>query len=335
MTMKFSHRTLLVVLVYLSGFPSDSGPLLTAQPPRMRRHTALQKGNLYLVPANQTLRFRNHVSVTEEGSERVIRVNGIPNHKVGAFPNRGNPHSIAQHPGIYRVPLNPRQASQPTSVQLNLNVGIAVNGVLFDPGAAEFWLGNPRSGWQYDALGAAVPLGLDANFAHVQPDGNYHYHGLPTGLMKQLGHSPGQHSPLIGWAADGFPIYAVFGFENPDDNTSRVKEVMSAYRLKKGTRSGGRKGNQNAPGGTYDGAFVNDYEFVPEIGDLDECNGRVCVTPEYPEGTYAYFLTTDWPVIPRKLRGTPHSSFQKQMGPPRGRGRPPGRRNPPPDRRTF
>lgn len=333
--MKLFHRTLLVVLTYLSGFPLDGGQLLVAQPPPMRRHTALQKGNLHLDPASQTLRLPNNVSVTKDGSERVIRVNGIPNHKVGSFPNRGNPHSILQHPGTYRVPLKPRQASQPTSVQLNLNVGIAVNGVLFDPGAAEFWLGNPRSGWQYEALGAAVPLGLDTNFAHVQPDGNYHYHGLPTGLMKRLGHRPGQHSPLIGWAADGFPIYSVLGHENPNDNSSRVRELLSAYRLKEGTRPGGRRGNQNAPGGMYDGAFVNDYEFVPEIGDLDECNGRFCVTPDYPEGTYAYFLTTDWPVIPRKLRGTPHPSFQKQMGPPGGRGRPPGRRGPGPGRRQF
>ena len=68
-------------------------------------------------------------------------------------------------------------------------------------------MGNPRSGWQYEALGAAVPLGLDTNFAHVQPDGNYHYHGLPTGLMRSMGHRTGQHSPLIGWAADGFPVH--------------------------------------------------------------------------------------------------------------------------------
>ena len=332
---KQQFLTLFVLGMILTVFPPDDGTLLVAQPPPRRRHTMLQKADLQLVPANRTLRMSSSVSVEEQGNERVIEVNGIPDHKVGAFPNRGNPHSIARQSGIYRVPLWPKQTVQPVSVRLGLTFGIAVNGVLFDPGAAEFWLGNARSGWQYEALGAAVPLGLDANFAHVQPDGSYHYHGLPTGLMKSLGHRTGQHSPLIGWAADGFPIYARLGYQDPNSDSSRITELLSSYRLKRGLRPGGRRGNQNAPGGPHDGAFVNDYEFVAESGDLDECNGRVCVTPEYPEGIYAYFLTIEWPVIPRKLRGEPHSSFQKRRRPPGGRGRPPAGRQPRRNPRNF
>ena len=58
-----------------------------------------------------------------------------------------------------------------------------------------------------------------------------------------------------------------------------------------------------------DGTFVADYEYVDGLGDLDECNGRECVTPEFPDGTYAYFLTDEWPWVPTYLRGTPDESF--------------------------
>ena len=40
------------------------------------------------------------------------------------------------------------------------------------------------------------------------------------------------------------------------------------------------------------GVFLEDYEYVKGHGDLDEHNGRFAKTPEFPEGTYAYFLAT-------------------------------------------
>ena len=45
------------------------------------------------------------------------------------------------------------------------------------------------------------------------------------------------------------------------------------------------------------GTFIDDYEWTPTINTgktrLDVNNGRFCVTPEYPNGVYAYFLTID------------------------------------------
>jgi hypothetical protein len=135
----------------------------------------------------------------------------------------------------------------------------------------------------------------------VQPNGGYHYHGLPRPLLKSLDLKAGSHSPLVGWAADGFPVYALYGYADPKKAESAVIELKSSFRLKDGDRPGGDR----APGGKFDGTFVQDYEFVEGIGDLDECNGRFCVTPEFTNGTYAYFLTNDWPVIPRSFRATP------------------------------
>ena len=277
-----------------------------AQPPG-RTHRVTEKGELRPLPATSNPPAESETRIEIVGDERVITTNGMPNHNTGRFPNRGNPNRMSPQSRVYRIPAKPAVAESPTP--LRGMFGVAVNGVPFDPGAAEFFAG--ASGWQYEPLSGAIDLGIDASNAHVQPGGNYHYHGLPTGLMEELQFDPQKHSPLIGWAADGFPIYAVTGYRNPKDATSGVKQLNSSYRLKEGLRPGGKE-----PEGPYDGTFVADYEYVAGSGDLDECNGRETVTPEFPEGTYAYFLTENWPVVPRKFRGTPSADFNH--GPPGG-----------------
>jgi hypothetical protein len=261
-----------------------------------------------LVTASQQPPAANHVSIETHDGHRHVTANGIPDHQVGRFPNKTNPHPI--RPQQYRIdlPAVPQPADKITSIYLsgqrgppNMPFGITVTGVLMDPGTAEFWNGNRQAGWNYEALSGAVPLGIDENMAHVQPSGGYHYHGLPKPLLKSLGLKPGSHSPQIGWAADGFPVYALYGFGDANKADSAVVELKSSFRLKGGNRPEG----DASPGGKYDGTFVEDYEFAQSAGDLDECNGRFCVTPEFPQGTYAYFLTSEWPVIPRAFRGTP------------------------------
>ncbi len=297
-----------------------------AQPPRgpgMRRHTATKSQPLRLTPATKEPHGHNHHSERTVDDKRVLEANGIPEHRVGMFPNRGNPHSIAAQHYHFEIPVNPKIAEKitpahdPTNRQgpPNRPFGIAMNGVLFDPGTAEFWMGDRAADWNYDALGGAVGLGLDENHAHVQPNGAYHYHGLSMPFLQQLGLNKGKHSPQVGWAADGFPIYALYGYRNAKDPHSSIVEFKSSFRLKSGMRPGGKKG----PGGKYDGAFTRDFEYVKGSGTLDECNGRFCVTPEFPEGTYAYFLTADWPVIPRNFRGTPinlRGPNDRRPGPP-------------------
>lgn len=249
----------------------------------------------------------NQVTVRTDGESRVIRSNGIPKHDVGQFPNRGNPNSISEQSNSFRVPLNPVAANRPVPLRRGMTFGVAINGVPFDPGTAEYWQRDPGSGWRYEALSGKINLGLDQNNAHVQPNGAYHYHGLPKGLISDI--SPDRHSPLIGYAADGFPIYALYGYVDPKDPSKGVKKMQSSWRLKSGTRDGG-------PGGRYDGTFVQDWQYVDGAGNLNESNARFTVTPEYPGGTHAYFLTEGFPFIPRSFVGTPDRSFRK--GPPGG-----------------
>lgn len=278
--------------------------------------------NLFAAPAKETPAapgsgLRNKVSITVQGDRRVIRSNGIPDHEPGQFPRRGNPNRIAEQNYNFSVPLNPKIAEKPTRYG-HQAFGVAINGVVFDPAAAEWWNDDPRSGWQYEPLSGAINLGTDQYNAHVQPTGAYHYHGIPTAWLNQLmGGKP--KMTLLGWAADGFPIYGPWGYSDPKNPGSELKNLKASYRLKPGTRPSG-------PGGKYDGAFIEDYEYVAGAGDLDECNGRFGVTPEYPKGIYHYYLTEQYPFIPRLYRGTPDVSFQRH-GPPGGPGGPGGRTN--------
>lgn len=169
-------------------------------------------------------------------------------------------------------------------------------------------------------------LGMDWSNAHVQPNGAYHYHGVPNGLIKQL-HGESKIL-LIGWAADGFPIVGPGAYKDAKNSASALVKMKSSWRLKTGTRPAGKDG----PGGRYDGTYTPDFEYVAGLGDLDECNGRFGVTPEFPQGTYYYVVTEEFPFIPRNYRGTPDPSFQHH-GPPGGPGAfgPPGQgpRRPP------
>jgi hypothetical protein len=294
-----------------------------AQPPGgrpgMRKHTATKSQPLRLVPATEDPVGKSEHTERTDNGKRTLEANGIPEHKVGQFPNRGNPHSIAQQRYLFKIPTDPQVAAQLTPTDNvgngqgppNRPFGIALNGVLLDPGTAEFWMGDRTLGWNYEALGGAVGLGLDDNHAHVQPNGSYHYHGLPTLYLRRLGVEPTKHSPQIGWAADGFPIYALYGYRDAKDPKSPIIALTSSYQLKSGERPGGSEG----PGGKYDGAFTRDYEYVAGSGTLDECNGRFCITPEFPDGTYAYFLTNKWPVVPRNFRGTPIDLRSSRRGP--------------------
>ncbi|MEL6105051.1 MAG: YHYH protein [Planctomycetota bacterium] len=262
--------------------------------------------------------FDSKVEISERNGYRYINSNGLPEHETGQFPGAGNPNRIREQRHQFRVPLQPTVASKPTSLKLG-KFGVALNGVPFDPGAAEFWRRDFSSPWQYAVIGGKVNLGLDMNNAHVQPTGDYHYHGRSPDLIARLAkeaRAAGKSMTLIGYAADGYPVYdcEVVGADG------NVESLRSGYRLKSGQRPAGSSG----PGGAYDGTFVGDYEHVEGVGDLDAFNGRSGVTPEYPSGTFYYVLTKEFPYIPRMLKGTPDDSFvQRGPGGP-GRGGPGG-----------
>jgi hypothetical protein len=256
---------------------------------------------------------RNVVDITTEDGYRVMRSNGWPDHPPGVFPRRGNPNTAAPQSYTFRMPLTPVAAAAPQGGG-GWWWGVALNGVPFEPGTGETWNNDPQSGWRYEAATGFLDLGLDEHHAHVQPNGAYHYHAVPTGLVELLG-GDGRKMLQIGWAADGFPLYTSWAHAEAKDATSPLRQLKSSYRLKQG----GRPAQAGGPGGEYDGRFTQDFEYVAGAGDLDECNGRFGATPEFPAGTYYYCISAEFPFVARLWRGTPDASFQKAGGPPRGR----------------
>jgi YHYH protein len=232
-----------------------------------------------------------------QDSYRYIVCNGLPNHEIGPFVNRSSSNTVRPQQYFFRVPINPSMAEQIVAIHRQ-PFGVAINGVTFDPESVEFWNSDRHSGWQYEAMSRP---GLDGNNGHIR-NGAFHYHGLPVGLIASVGSD--SQMLMVGYAADGFPIYTQYDYCDPTLYTkSSVIKVLSSYQLKQNQRRSG-------PRGEHDGTFVQDYEYVARSGDLDRCNGHFGVTPEYPHGIYHYHITEMFPFIPRCLRGAPDPSFQ-------------------------
>lgn len=240
------------------------------------------------------------VTVANWGSTKRYTITAIPKHAIGTFPNAGNPNLASQQLYTLDLPSSPTKQSTSTAVKL---FGFTTDGVTFDRNTAECYNNSPSCEWRYEAVTAGLAkgayqwswLGSDCNNGHVQPNGNYHYHGLPESLINKLG-DKGNKMVLMGYAADGFPVYGRWGYTTATSSSSAIKRVKGSYRLKSGTRPSG-------PGGAYDGTFIQDWEYVKGLGDLDECNGRFGVTPQYPNGIYHYYLTDSYPFIPSCVYG--------------------------------
>ena len=236
-------------------------------------------------------------------TKRILSGNGIPDHAVTTG-NFATPIS-AQNINV-TMPIAPVLATKtPTTI-----IGYANNSVKFDPATAGSCSSTATSTannggcvmvggsgpWILEAIGGAFVFGTDESNAHVQPNGQYHYHGMPEGILNKL--NKGTAMSLVGFAVDGFPIYARYGYINSNDSNSGIKVLTSSYR-KKLTPDAGRPSTSIFPMGT----FTPDYEYVSGLGDLDECNGRFGVTPEFPKGIYYYMITDSFPYIQRCTKG--------------------------------
>ena len=118
-------------------------------------------------------------------------------------------------------------------------------------------------------------------------DNNIKYGLLDLQKVNEEEDSASFHSPIIGWAYDGNPIYGPYGYT--ERTGGFIKAMESGYKL---TSVSNRPPLSTFP----QGFFIEDYEF-DNSGDLDEHNGRFCITPDYPNGVYAYFATINPTII--------------------------------------
>ena len=260
---------------------------------------------------NESVKAYSKYSWSSDGISRILSGNGFPNHEVGTFPIPGNPHTISKQNVNATFTLCPTLVSE-TGVQVGGPAGAiayAINSVKFDPGTAgrcddsgKCSLAMGQGRWSIEALGHnTFDFGDDMNHAHVQPTGEYHYHGIPELYLTNLGN--GEAMTLVGWAADGFPVYARYGYTDANDSSSAIKVVKPSWQLKSNGDSGRPNTNARTGQSIPLGAFTQDFEYVAGSGDLDQCNGRIGVTPEFPNGIYHYMVTKDFPFFPRCLKG--------------------------------
>jgi len=318
----------LFLLLFVSLVNAQTNPAITS----WLRNTTGITGRHYVAgnptPINDAV-LANVQTVRYDANWAYVSATGIPAYITGPFQD-GNPSLATAQNRIFRFPLSPTQNTGTPTATNGGNIGVFKNGVaLFDYRDGVAWNnttgaicggpGNPTcpggpgttQAWNRDAI-PAERAGFDCSKAHPAM-GNYHHHQNPSAFNLDLVVlsnvcstypsdglyviNSSQHSPLLGFAYDGFPIYGAYAYTNTN-GTGAITRMKSSYQLRTNTtRVNGPAINQVVGTQTFfNGYFREDYEYVAHPGDptyLDQHNGRFCITPEYPSGIYCYFATVD------------------------------------------
>jgi hypothetical protein len=292
--------------------------------------------------------FQCIMSVSMTSSNMEISSNSIPNHDwLSTYAQGADEQSIS-----FTIPLQPVNDTSGGHDSTNCpasngdyecapdrgSVAVAVNGVpIFGP---EEGPGGDAVALEYFYFEEdRQPIDLGYCGAHNGPSGvHYHYDAMCQHWIPGNGESitdydhtlldSTQHSPIVGWAFDGYPIYGMYGWT--EDGS--VKAMKSSYEVELSSENGDQG---------YNG--IDDWNYVENLGDLDMCNGRFGPTPEYPEGTYHYVSTpvsastksvvdTNGDTVPMLgfpyfllcFHGEADMSNADAGGPPGGGGGPPG-----------
>ena len=277
-----------------------------------------------------------------------MQSSGLPNHVIGPWYFNAQKTQLflawpVKQNVLVRFPRLPVKAAVPDATTLGA-IAYWVDGtIIHNQLDAFYWNGTAdvtnngvTGSWERNAR-YAEGLTFDPDNAHQPSTGEHHHHISPSGLRYLLGdhmsynsathtytENPSQpgHSPILGWAFDGFPIYGPYGYSNPNDATSAVRRMTSGYVMRDGSfgttdlRVTGRTTypkwatdmptqltNLNGPNVSTSyplGWYVQDFDHKADRGytqgtdfDLDRYNGRICKTPEFPNGTYAYFIAIE------------------------------------------
>lgn len=217
----------------------------------------------------------------------------IPGYSIG--PWTGDPSIPINKNFVFEISRYPVQNTGIADSVPLAHVGIWSNGVSID-NAWDAQTYNNDGVWQRNAL-VFEGVSFDNCLGHPQQGGEYHHHVSPKCLYDETDST--HHSPIIGYMFDGFPVYGAYAYTNTN-GTGPIKRMTSSYRTRnittRTTLADGSTASVAGPvvNSNYPiGDFLQDFEYVPGLGDLDERNGRFCITPDYPNGTYAYFVTID------------------------------------------
>ena len=191
-------------------------------------------------------------------------------------------------------------------------------GVTFDPAFAH----QAGSLYHYHANAPALRYQLGDNVTYDSSTKTY----------AEDSANASKHSPIVAWTRDGFPVYGPYGYAEANNASSGIRRMISGYIKRDGTsgttdlnstgrttlpswaataqdRSATLAASAQGPAvsTTYVlGHYLEDYDYLGDLGqtqgtdfDLDLYNGRTCVSPEFPDGTYAYFLSVETDGTPK------------------------------------
>jgi len=206
-----------------------------------------------------------------------ISASSIPGYTIGPW---SNPNTPADMKYIFKFPLTPSAATTKTNVPFG-HIGILLNGVS---------IYNADDGQSYNSLGvwrrnAFIFEGssFDSCKGHADVSQEYHHHVNPKCFYDNT--QTTAHSPILGFAFDGYPIYGPYGYSTATDSTSAIRKMVTGYKTRsitdRTTLANGTvlTSTYYGPtiGATYPlGAFLEDYEYSSVGADLDLYNGRTC-----------------------------------------------------------
>jgi hypothetical protein len=273
---------------------------------------------------------RPMVAARCDGADLVVTSNGLPTYRYVPV----TPNGLAAQDYEWHVPRRPAMAAQTTAIPLLGTIGFSVNGIpIYGPNEAA--TPHPYG----DPIANSI---MDMCLGHTAQRGDYHYHGLLESCFYP-DDDGSTASPVLGVAADGFPIYG--SMECADAACSRVVQLESGWEAT-GTESVGCVDSTDCGdaftcalaivGGEKQNACVsktyawdhNAYVAKDDPKFLDECNGHVG-----PDGTYHYHATDTFPYVLGCYRGTPANLMAGGGMQPGGGGMQPGGggMGPPPD----
>lgn len=330
---------------------------------------AAAAGTTVTIWTGQTLLVYSDIQEVKSSSNWVyVTTSGLASHYLGPwYLNAAKttlfPNLPRNQRALDRIPRTPVPAAS-KSVNYLGSLGRWVNGVgffnmldgaFYNNGAEsqDGGQGVQTAYWVRNAMAVEV-VTFDNSNGHQPGSGEYHYHANPTALRYQLGDNIAftpfagsdnagvytedtsnlHHSPILGWAYDGYPVYGPYGYDdpNPGSTSTIIRRMRSGFVPRDGNfgtdnlATDGRVALAKwsaemrglpVTGTTYPitdttkrgpavnstyviGYWVEDFAFLGDLGytqgvdfDLDVYNGRFCRTPEFPQGTYACFITID------------------------------------------
>ncbi len=267
-----------------------------------------------------------------DNSNVYVKASGVPSY-YNFVNNNGNHNAASDRNYVFKITRSPQPAVNPVS---NLNggqCGVIIDGsTFFNPEDARTYQNANiwhQLAWNFEGVD------MDSTWGHSSPVNEYHHHVIDIAYIDTSIHNA--HSPIIGYAFDGYPVYGPYGYTDANDPNSGISRMTPSWQKRNISQRTTLADGTTLQAGQYGpaispqyplGCYREDYEFVANSGTLDTHNGRTCKTPEYPNGTYAYFATIDslnQPVYPEFVGQTFYGTVaQGNMGPTGGQNTIPG-----------